>query len=204
MQTIRLIKAIVTTQRHCGEVKLLLVLLLVSFSSHTLAQTTKSYIDNDWPDSRYIKHSKTVIDRATGLMWKQCPEGQSDSSACADDGTKKEFSWQQALDHAQSVNVSGGFAGYNDWRVPNIKELQSLAAFDRHDPAINITYFPNTPSDYFWTSSPYAVNRSNFPQREVWYINFSDAYQYKASRSNAWRLRLVRNYQGDVDARRQE
>lgn len=154
-------------------------------------QTVETYIANQWPDSRYKDHGDgTVTDTTTGLMWKQCPEGQSGAS-CAVDSTQ-EFNWKKALEQAQSVNASGGFAGYSDWRVPNIKELGSLIALDRGNPTINTNMFPSTPTSSigFWSSSHYALFNSH-----AWYVGFNyggDAYN---SRSKTNRLRLVRDAQ---------
>lgn len=113
-------------------------------------QTVLEYIVNQWPDSRYKGDGMVVTDTITGLMWKQCSEGLS-GSGCAT-GTSTIFSWGEALEHAKLVNAVGGFAGYSDWRVPNIKELSSLVALDRRNPAINSAIFPNTPyteADWF-------------------------------------------------------
>ena len=60
------------------------------------------------------------------------------------------MTWQEALKAADGYT----FANYSDWRLPNIKELSSLAARDRHSPAINSTAFPNTESSAYWSASP--------------------------------------------------
>lgn len=57
----------------------------------------------------------TVSDLVTGLMWQQ------------DAGDKLTF--EQAVDGADSFNL----AGYDDWRLPTIKELFSLINFDGTD-----------------------------------------------------------------------
>ncbi len=59
----------------------------------------------------------TVTDRATGLMWSQ-----------ADSGTG--VNWSNALAWVQTKN-SAGYCGYNDWRLPNAKELQSIVDYSR-------------------------------------------------------------------------
>lgn len=57
-----------------------------------------------------VNDDGTVFDNATGLMWMQ-----------DDSGTQ--MYWEEALVYAENFE----FAGYDDWRLPNIKELQSIA-----------------------------------------------------------------------------
>jgi hypothetical protein len=80
--------------------------------------------------------------------------------------------------------------GHNDWRMPKVKELEGLADFGRVNPSIDPTYFPNTPSSYFWSGSPYA-NFSNF----AWFVYFGYGYAYSYYRSNYYGVRLVRGGQ---------
>ena len=142
------------------------------------------------PDSQLQDNGDgTVTDTKTGLIWKQCLEGQSGSD-CAS-GSAEYFSWPQALQRAQTVNSSGGFAGASDWRVPNIKELRSLVEEQCLAPAINLTRFPNAPNDWIywvWSSSAAAVD-ANW----AWGVNFGTGYVGGAFKSNGNLLRLVRS-----------
>ncbi len=58
----------------------------------------------------------TISDLNTGLMWTQDP------------GSKKTF------DHAVAGVAKCNVGGYNDWRLPTIKELYSLILFSGTDP----------------------------------------------------------------------
>jgi len=141
------------------------------------------------PDSQLQDNGdSTVTDLKTGLMWKQCVEGQSGSD-CAR-GSAETFSWQQALQRAQTVNSSGGFAGFTDWRLPNIKELRSLVEQQCQDPAINMTRFPATSSDGVWSSSAVAgyAGYSSF----AWDVNFYIGNFTLSSMDYYHQLRLVR------------
>jgi hypothetical protein len=171
--------------------KLLFLTLLFSSSTNVFSvQTTLDYIDNQWEDDRYIDHENgTVTDTNTALMWKQCPEGLSGSNCLknvAGDaaGTATEYTYKTAIEQAKGYE----FAGHTDWRLPNIKELDSLVAYDRRDPAINSTLFPNTLYG-FWSSSPY-IKRA----RSSWSLNFSDGNDEIDNRDNKQKnyVRLVR------------
>ena len=142
-------------------------------------------ITNDWPNSRYEIHGDgTVTDIVTGLMWLQCSLGQDLSDNCSDSASK--YDWQDALDIAESYNLGN----YSDWRLPNIKELVSLAALDRHNPTINSTVFPNTPSDWYWSSSPY----DGFDGYILW-LSFDQGDESSSHSSSNLFVRLVRSGQ---------
>lgn len=98
------------------------------------------------PTDQFIDNRNgTVSDKKTGLMWKRCSEGQSwTGTTCT--GEVSGYSWQGALRYVRSMNTLGGFAGKKDWRLPNIKELQSIVEMQCTEPAANLKVFPATPS----------------------------------------------------------
>jgi len=57
-----------------------------------------------------------------------------------------------AWDFRDQANANS-LGGYDDWEIPNRKQLDDLVDISRDNPCINITAFPSTPSSYFWTSS---------------------------------------------------
>lgn len=133
----------------------------------------------------------TVTDQATGLVWDQCTWGQTGSDcagASAAPGT-----WAQALAAAQQANASA-YKGYTDWRLPNVKELESLVNFDHHDPSIDATTFPNVPLDRYgavWSSTTWRVVNSN----EAWIVAFRIGTVYTDVKFDMFYARLVRGGQ---------
>ncbi len=123
----------------------------------------------------------TVIDSSTGLMWMRCAMGQTwKNDTCS--GTAAEFTWNEA------INLKHTFAGHQDWRLPTIRELQTLVELGVIQPSINTTIFPGTPSLYFWSSSPYAGDAGS-----AWYVSFSSGSVYYYSyRYLNFAVRLVR------------
>ena len=65
-------------------------------------------------------------------MW----EKQSDDGTIHDkDNT---YTWFTAVTvHIAELNAGHGFAGYRDWRVPNVKELQSIVNYENENPAVS-------------------------------------------------------------------
>ena len=156
-------------------------------------QTIKSYVNNEWQDSRYTLHNDgTVTDKATKLMWKVCSEGQNwsdtNGSVSCSSTTTTTYSWKGALEHVNSYT----FAGHSDWRVPNIKELNSLVALDRYKPSINLSIFPNTPAKWFWSASP---SLTSSHKGYAWRLGFELGNDSHGDRTLDNLLRLVRSNQ---------
>ena len=155
-------------------------LCLVGMAAH--ATDCQNNIPATNPDAIYTVHSDgTVTDNRTGLMWKQCLEGQDSGNNCAGSGTYMD--WATALSHAETHT----FAGHSDWRLPDSKELESLVEYCRKSPAINREIFLNALSSDVWSGSPNAGNSN-----DAWYVNFYYGSAGLNDRSLANHVRLVR------------
>ncbi len=118
-----------------------------------------------------------VTDTQTGLVWRRCSQGQSWSGTTCT-GTASTHTHEQALALAKTQT---------GWRLPNVKELSSLVDASRTNPSIDTTAFPNTPSDWFWSSTPYAGNSSN-----AWFVYFYIGVVSYDYRDYGFHVRLVR------------
>ena len=77
----------------------------------------ENYGVNDFVDNG----DGTVTDRATGLMWMRQDSGQLGA------GAGGALDWGTALAWADTLTL----AGHDDWRLPNVKELQSIVDYGR-------------------------------------------------------------------------
>ena len=100
----------------------------------------------------------TVTDRATGLTWIKPDSGRLKAGENRDG----KLNWEQALAWAESLE----YAGHSDWRLPNVKELQSIVDYTRSpdtsnsaaiDPIFDVTPLTNESGgqDYpfYWSST---------------------------------------------------
>lgn len=134
-----------------------------------------------------VNNDGTATDSATGLTWMRCSMGQTwTGSTCS--GTAGTYTFNQA----NALTGTVPWANQNDWRVPNIRELQTIVDRAVYSPAINSSAFPNTPSSVFWSGSP-SASYSDL----AWVVNFSSGYANYggAFRSNSYSVRLVRGGQ---------
>jgi len=72
----------------------------------------------------------TLTDGNTRLLWEKLSR---DGSLHDRDAL---YTWQQAADKITQLNTPPCFAGLCTWRLPNIKELQSVVDYDRQRPAL--------------------------------------------------------------------
>jgi hypothetical protein len=77
----------------------------------------------------------TVTNSRTSLMWQK-----------ESDNVPRPLG--EAIGYCESLD----FAGFQDWRLPNIKELHSIVKFG-NSPAIDQTFFPDTSKGSFWSST---------------------------------------------------
>ena len=134
-------------------------------------------------DGRYtINTPGSVTDNVTGLIWQQCYVSDKH--------------WDAALAYCEDLY----WAGFNDWRLPNIKELESLVDKTRSEPAINTDYF-EVPFDdnygiiggYFWSSSSRAQNPTS-----AWGVDFGYGYVSNFGKSASYYYIYARCVRGGL------
>jgi hypothetical protein len=90
----------------------------------------------------------TIKDNLTGLTWQQAPHPDS-------------LTWENALTYAEGLTLGG----FSDWRLPNIKELQSISDEKLVAPSVSTTFFPAIGAKRYWSST----TLFNQPTR-AWYL----------------------------------
>jgi len=143
----------------------------------------------------------TITDNVTGLMWEKL----------SDDGSIHDFdntyTWYAAFNDKIAALNAANFAGHNDWRLPNRRELESLVhagrvaglnpavdpAFDQctQDCQATTTTCSCTQFGYYWSSTT-----SQDIQTLAWAVNFEssdvNAYDKGTEASVEYGVRAVR------------
>ena len=148
-----------------------------------------SYTDNS---------NGTITDNNSGFMWQKCSVGQTNDTTCS--GTAVTYNWYQASGtynatyNPGSQNVCGSLnlGGYSDWRLPAKKELITIVDYSipYPGPTINTTYFPNTISSHYWSSTTGAADPSI-----AWYVYFFNGYVNDYFKNDYGYVRCVRGGQ---------
>ena len=100
----------------------------------------------------------TVTDERTGLLWQQTASGA--------------MTWESATSYCEGLSLGG----FNDWRLPNIKELESLVDEGRYSPAFDGAFFPDAgPNDYYLSSTQWGRRFEAYPYViALWQVGSGD------------------------------
>ena len=142
------------------KVFLVFVGFLLALDAFGLASAA-SFVDNG---------DQTVSDLQSGLTWDQ-----RETTA---------MTWTAALSYCENLS----FAGQPDWRLPNRNELESLVDDTKtSSPTINTTYFPSAVSNFYWSSTTYALVSAN-----AWSVDFGVGNVGNYSKTVNYYVRCVR------------
>jgi hypothetical protein len=140
----------------------------------------------EWPAQRFTDNGDgTVTDSLTGLMWLK------------DGGCLYKKSWSTAL--TTIVDFSGSpdkyncaeyIGSYSDWRLPNMREIESLMDFGVSDSArwLNSNGFMNVKSNSYWVSTSYAASKTY-----AWMVNLMNGTTTYSSKNGYYYILPVRS-----------
>ncbi len=156
------------------------------------AGATLSYTDNG---------DGTITDNNTGLMWeKKSLEGDISTNIHHRD---KAYTWTDAVaQHIANLNAGAGFAGHTDWRLPNVKELQSIVNYENTSPAVSPAFDTGcaagctvltcscTSAGNTWSSSTEATLGT---QTKAWLVDFISGFVITDFKGGNLAVRAVRD-----------
>jgi hypothetical protein len=127
--------------------------------------------------NRFHSEKQAVLDHQTDLMWSM-------------DASPGEFpmSWAESFDFIQNLNTEE-YQNYNDWRLPNRRELFSLISHERINPALPAKHpFKNIFHGYYWSAGTCA----RLPG-QAWYVHLGGARVYRGMKYASYMVWPVRS-----------
>ena len=119
------------------------------------------------------------VDRATRLMWPR----DHNSGGCNWDAA---MTWNNAIDYCEALN----YAGFTDWRLPNVNEMHSIVDHNILAPAIWSSFWCANAN--YWTSTT-----TIWAAASAWLVFFSfGGYVFWAAKTGTNRIRAVRDCPG--------
>lgn len=122
-------------------------------------------------DSRFIDNKNgTITDLLTSLTWQQIP-------------SKDSMNWENAIQYSENLVLGGK----SDWRLPNIKELQSVNDYKFTSPSIPRNFFSVEGLQKFWSSTTLTNQTS-----KAWYLHTQYGITTYDTKTNLLNLLAVR------------
>jgi hypothetical protein len=134
--------------------------------------------DTDFTRSEPVTGEYIVTDNLNGLVWQ-------DNAAANGMNVR----WNTASAFCTSLS-SSSYGGYTGWRLPTIKELESIVDYELNSPKINAV-FQNKAGAYYWSSSQNTTSSYFY-----WIMNFAAARNYFTDVDDYQFVRCVRSDNG--------
>jgi hypothetical protein len=112
------------------------------------------------------------MDPATGLQWQLESPG--------------EMSWHEALRYAAALELGGG----SDWRLPAVRELESLLDRRRYRPEMR-PEVPFRDRRTYWSATTFGHEG-----KAAWVVMFDGAYVLSYYKTNHYNVRCLRGISG--------
>ena len=133
--------------------------------------------DASAPAGRYVVTSGgtgngTVYDTKTKLTWQQTVPSTT-------------YTWANAKTYCGSAAVSTSLGG-TGWRLPTLKELQTIVDGSRFAPSIYQGAFLSAAGDNHWSSTPSVPVPSS-----AWAVDFGVGFAAYSDASSAYHVRCV-------------
>ena len=123
----------------------------------------------------------TILDKQTGLIWQKCSVGQTNITTTCSGGASTP-NWTSAFGTCTGLGLAS-----RTWRLPNVQELKTIFDVSRASaPTINITFFPGTVSNNYWSSTTYRPGTT-----EAWVLDFSNGNINNSTKTNVFPVRCV-------------
>ena len=88
------------------------------------------------------------------------------------------LTWKEALDFVRDMNEQSSL-GFSDWRLPNRRELRSLASYQTKRPALPKAHpFHNVFRGWYWSSTTAAINPAY-----AWYVHMDGARMFYGNKT---------------------
>jgi len=120
-----------------------------------------------------VAGDRIVTDTQSGMVWQGCPEGTSGDDCGT--GFITWSTWEAALAYCEGLS----WAGHEDWRLPDLNELQSIVDYRYASTSVDPDVFPGLSSSG-WTSTtrPSAI-------ASAMAVNFEVGTTYSLSKADA-------------------
>lgn len=139
-------------------------------------QDAESARGRPWPEPRFRPMGDIVVDRLTGLVWTRTANA-----------AEYPLTWSEAFDFIAHMNRTHVY-GYEDWRLPNRRELRSLISHQTRRPALpDIHPFTNVFHGWYWSSTTAVISPAH-----AWYVDIAGGRMFYGGKDQSFMVWPVR------------